>query len=170
MPLHADALKKLYFFAVILLLALPAYGHGAQVSWAMEGDSVHIRASFDDGLPMSEAQVSVFTASAPTVPCITGLTDDNGSFLFFADASESTDWDVQVRKAGHGDIIHFSLADETVIEPSSQGFSVMQIVLMSASIVWGFIGTALFFSSKKTKTKANSNGNGNGNGNGTGKA
>lgn len=147
--MYADALKKLYFFAVILLLAFPVYGHGAQVTWAMEGDSVHIRASFDDGLPMSSAQVSVFTSSALTVPYLTGLTDDNGSFLFFPDASASTDWDVQVRKAGHGDIIHFSLADNSVIEYSERGFSVMQIVLMSACVVWGFIGTALFFASKR---------------------
>jgi len=125
------------------------------VTWVMEGDSVHIRASFDDGLPMSEAQVSVFTATTPTVPHLTGLTDDDGSFLFFADASDATDWDVQVRKAGHGDIIHFSLADDSVIESCEAGFSVMQIVLMSACVVWGFIGTALFFSSKKTKANCN---------------
>lgn len=149
MPLHADALKKLFFLAVIFLLALPVYGHGAQMTWAMEGDSVHIRASFDDGLPMSSAQVSVFTASAPTVPCLTGLTDENGSFLFFPDASQSKDWDVQVRKAGHGDIIHFSLSADSVTETCEQGFSVLQIVLMSACVVWGFIGTALFFASKR---------------------
>ena len=166
MPLHANALDRIFFFAVILLLAFPVYGHGAQVTWTMEGDSVHISAFFDDGQPMSSAQVSVFTASAPTVPYLTGLTDANGSYLFFPDVSESTDWDVQVRKAGHGDIIHFSLADQSAIENSQRGLSVMQIVLMSACVVWGFIGTALFFSSKKTKT----NGNGSGNGKGMGKA
>ena len=153
--MHADALNKLCFIAVILLFALPvAYGHGAQITWVMQGDSIHIWASFDDGQPMSSAQVTVFSGAAPSVAFLTGLTDSEGAFSFLPDAEQSTDWDVQVRKAGHGDIIHFSLSDHSVTESCEQGFSVMQIVLMSACVIWGFIGTALFFASKKAKEKA----------------
>jgi hypothetical protein len=34
---------------------------------------------------------------------------------------------------------------------SSGGFTSFQIILMSASVIWGFVGTALYFSSKRTQ-------------------
>jgi hypothetical protein len=34
---------------------------------------------------------------------------------------------------------------------STGGFTSLQIMLMSASVIWGFVGTALYFSSKKTQ-------------------
>ena len=153
--MYCNLLKKLSFCAV-LVFAVPVFGHGAQVTWTMEGDSIHIRALFDDGQPMTGAQVTVFSGAAPSVAYQTGLTDDEGTFAFLPDAEQSTDWDVQVRKAGHGDIIHFSLTEESDTTPQKKGFSILQIILMSLCVVWGFIGTALFFASKRKISNAHS--------------
>lgn len=146
--MHCSPLEKLAFCAV-LFFALPLYGHGAVIIWETQNDSIYVRASFDDGQPMSEAQVTVFSGAAPSVAFETGLTDENGAFSFLSQIEESTDWDVQVRKAGHGDIVHITLDGESQTQSAQIGFSTLQIILMSLCVVWGFIGTSLFFASKR---------------------
>jgi len=147
--LHTNSLKIVF---LLLIITLPVYAHGANISWEMKDDSVHIEAMFDNGTPMGSAQVTVFSASAPTVVYTSGITDENGQFTFLPDKEMSLNWDVQARKAGHGDIIHFTLGNEDRSASVQAGFTTLQIILMSVSIVWGFIGTALFFASKKKET------------------
>ncbi|NOQ22770.1 MAG: carboxypeptidase regulatory-like domain-containing protein [Candidatus Aegiribacteria sp.] len=154
MSLCNNPLKSFLFSAVLLILSAPVFGHGALVTWEVLEDSVHISALFDDGQPMDKAQVSVFSGAAPSVPYIIGMTDEHGEFAFMPDKEESLNWDVQVRLAGHGDIVHISLAEDSAADAEQGGFSTLQIVLMSACVVWGFIGTALFFTSKREKYNA----------------
>ena len=149
MLLHTNTLKSIL---LLLTIAVPVYGHGAHLYWEMNGDSVKVTAAFDDGQPMDGAQVTVFSEAAPTVAYTSGIADENGEFTFLPDAQISQNWDVQARKAGHGDIIHFSLTEDDDDELiTGKNFTVLQIVIMSASVVWGFIGTALFFASKRKK-------------------
>ena len=136
------------------MLTAPVFGHGARVIWELQGDSVHISASFDDGQPLNRAQVTVFSGAAPSIPYLTGMTDENGEFAFLPDKEESLNWDVQVRSAGHGDMVHLSLTEEPVINDEKGRFSTLQIVLMSACVVWGFVGTAFFFASKRDRFNA----------------
>ena len=156
MSLHSDPVKGLLLVAALLLTALPVLGHGARVIWEIQGDSVHISAAFDDGMPMDQAQVTVFSGAAPSVPYTSGLTDENGEFTFLPDLEQSLAWDVQVRKAGHGDMVHFSLDGSTDSRIDQGAFTTLQIILMSACVVWGFIGTALFFASKRKGQNAHS--------------
>jgi len=143
--------KNILLTAVLFLVTAPVFGHGARVIWEIQGDSVHIAASFDDGQPLDRAQVTVFSGAAPSVPYIVGVTDENGEYSFLPDREESLDWDVQVRSAGHGDIVHLSLAEESIVHTEQGIFTTLQIVLMSACVIWGFVGTALFFASRRKK-------------------
>ncbi|RKZ10148.1 carboxypeptidase regulatory-like domain-containing protein [Candidatus Fermentibacteria bacterium] len=149
--MHGNPVKILLSSAVFLMLTAPVFGHGARVVWELQGDSVHISASFDDGQPLSRAQVTVFSGAAPSVPHIVGMTDENGEFSFLPDREESLNWDVQVRSAGHGDMVHLSLTEEPAVESEQGTFSTLQVVLMSACVVLGFVGTALFFASRRKK-------------------
>ncbi|MBN2587714.1 MAG: hypothetical protein JXA64_02345 [Candidatus Fermentibacteraceae bacterium] len=144
-------IASITLFLVLLTGASPAGAHGARVIWEFRGDSVFVSAAFDDGMPMDSAQVTVFSGAAPSEPWLTGFTDDRGGFAFLPDRSESSNWDVQVRKAGHGDIVHLSLESDTVNSGSGGGLSALQTVLMSACVVWGFIGTAFFFASRRKR-------------------
>ncbi len=144
--MHSNTLIKILLF---LITTFPVYGHGANLYWEMHGDSVFVTATFDDGTPMNAAQVTVFSGAAPLVPYTSGIADENGEFAFLPDAELSLNWDVQARKAGHGDMIHFSLTEKTEVINAQRGFTTLQIILMSVSIVWGFIGTALFFATKR---------------------
>lgn len=135
---------------VILGAASSAAAHGSRVTWELDGGSVLITAAFDDGTPMDSAQVTVFSGAEPEVPWLVSRTDDLGTFRFMPDRELSLRWDVQVRKAGHGDIVSISL-DPDAAASAGTGFSPLQIALMAACVVWGFTGTAFFFASRRKR-------------------
>jgi nickel transport protein len=107
--------------------------------------AVQIQATFDTGEPMAGGQVTVYAPDDPSTPWLTGVCDEEGRFVFAPDPGKPGTWDVQVRQAGHGDMVHIEI-DEGTATSSGGGLSTSQILLMAASVAWGCIGTALFFS------------------------
>lgn len=136
----------IYFFAIALILSLPgtACAHGVKVDYSMKS-AVEITASYDTGDPMSEGQVAVYAPDDPATPFTTGKCDEQGRFVFTPDPSKPGIWDVQVRLAGHGGVAHISVGEEGAAAAGSTGYKPLQIILMAACVIWGFIGTALFF-------------------------
>lgn len=189
-PLAMLSALLLVGFVVALVVGLPAvaHAHGAVVDFEKDAEAVQVKALFDNGEPMSGAQVAVYAPGDTSSPWVSGTTDQEGRFFFVPDASKGGSWDVEVRKAGHGDTIEVPVqqADEGTAEtgegrtPNAShdtpntgqggaagedvdavaskeatgqggtGFGPLQIALMGALGVWGFIGTALFFARKKT--------------------
>ena len=133
---------------VIILLPMHAYAHGARIEYK-SSMAIEIVAKFDSGEPMDGAQVVVYAPDAPSTPWLTGICDGEGRFTFTPDSEKPGTWDVQVRQAGHGDIIHIPVGEGTVSTASSGGYSVLQIVLMSVCVIWGIVGTALYLSRRK---------------------
>lgn len=134
---------------IMLVLALAtlagiAGAHGAKISYTIDL-AINLVAEFDSGEPMANAQVTVYGPADPAAPWLTGETDDAGRFTFVPDPAQVGTWDVQVRTAGHGDIVHIPLGEGAALSGST-GYTTPQIVLMAASVIWGFVGTALFFS------------------------
>jgi nickel transport protein len=142
---------KLVLPFVILILAsvstTTVLAHGAKIEYTINM-VVEIMAAYDSGEPMADAQVTVYAPTDLETPWLTGTTDDEGRFTFAPDSEIAGTWDVQVRQAGHGDIVHIAIG-EGVASTGSTGFTTLQIVLMSASVIWGFVGTALYFSRRK---------------------
>jgi nickel transport protein len=116
---------------------------------------------------MSEGQVTVYAPDDPKTPWLTGLCDGEGRFVFAADSTRPGTWEIQVRQAGHGDSLKIPITADTVQEIESNNgdsqtvrgmgitrvvsgggdsYSTGQIVLMAASVAWGLVGTALYFS------------------------
>lgn len=144
--------------------------HGATVSYTATTQTVtvvEIHATFDSGEPMSGAQVAIFSPADPATPWSTGTCDNNGSFSFLPDPAIPGTWEVQVRQSGHGSIVYVEVGGGTdvgqengphqtsaapstaaaasTISGTSGGYSPLQYVVMGASVVWGLVGTALFF-------------------------
>ncbi len=142
-----------YWIVVILAMiaaitnATTTLAHGVVIDYNVNV-GVEIIAAFDSGEIMDQAQVSIFAPNDLANPWLVGTTDDQGRFFFTPDPKIAGTWDVQVRKAGHGEIIHIPIEGGTVLTNSS-GFTGMQIFIMSASVIWGLIGTALYFSGRK---------------------
>jgi len=141
--------KSLLLLTALLVLGLatPSYAHGAKIEYTLNM-TVEIQATYDNGDPMDEAQVTVYAPDDPSTPWLTGTCDKEGRFTFTPDTSMPGTWDVQVRKAGHGDMVHIPVGEQGATSGST-GYTPLQYLLMGATTVWGFVGTALFFSRPK---------------------
>lgn len=147
-----------------------AHAHGALIKYKM-APAVALQAMYDDGEPMAKAQIIVYAPSNPVEPWLTAMTDEKGHFTFVPDQSIHGEWAVQARQAGHGAMAHINIggdaasSDDAADTPNtgteqiaaaqqtsqmqSTGHTPMQRWLMTASVIWGFIGTGLFFSRKR---------------------
>ena len=142
---------KKWLLPLVLLLALmtttTVMAHGAKIEYTLS-TAVQITAEYDSGEPMNAAQVSVYAPNDPGTVWLSGVTDEEGRFTFTPDPALPGTWDIQVRQAGHGDIVHIPIG-AGVASAGGTGFTAMQIVLMGACVVWGFVGTALYFARRK---------------------
>jgi nickel transport protein len=107
-----------------------AFAHGARIEYTLSTD-VTLVALYDTGEPLAGGQVTVYAPNDPATPWLTGACDDEGRFAFTPDSDEPGTWDVQVRQAGHGDIVHIPIGAGTA-SSGGGGFSPAQIALMAA--------------------------------------
>jgi nickel transport protein len=128
-------------------LTMTASAHGARIEYQISM-AVEIHATYDTGEPMAGGQVAVYAPDDPSTPWLTGVCDEEGRFSFTPDSSRPGTWDVQVRQSGHGDMVHIPIG-EGVAVAGGTGYTPLQIVLMAVCVIWGFVGTALFFSRRR---------------------
>ena len=167
-------MKQSSFLLFLLLngvLLEPSWAHGSQIKY-YQTSAIAIQASFEDGTPMANAQAVVYSPQDPTTPWLTGMTDEEGQFTFVPDSSLSGNWDVKIRQSGHGDIVSIPVVEGRIVSnlkeqsatletsktresleisatgavPSNQDFTPWQKLMMTLTSVWGFVGTAFFFS------------------------
>lgn len=144
--------RKLLIMLIISLLSLGvanmAYAHGVKITH-QANMAFDISAAFDTGEQLEGAQVTIFAPDNPSKPWSTGVCDKNGHFTFTPDFSKPGNWAVQVRKGGHGGLIHISVGEDMAASGST-GYTALQMVLMAGCVVWGLVGTGLFFSRRKS--------------------
>ena len=167
--------KRKLTFMLLLAIGLAwlstttaVFAHGATIAYeTRDATVVEIQATFDTGEPMAHGQVAIFAPDDPLNPWQTGTCDDQGRFSFVPDTSKPGTWEIQVRQAGHGDIVYVEIENEQASDtpsmnaspdggatvgqsqPGSGGYTPLQIVLMGGCVTWGFVGTALFFAKRK---------------------
>ncbi|AFZ48040.1 hypothetical protein Cyast_2090 [Cyanobacterium stanieri PCC 7202] len=171
--------NKLFCFTSALIISLlitpvKTFAHGVVLDYE-KVDAIALIAQYDTGEPMSNAQVVVYAPNNPDEPYLQGVADENGNFTFTPDKTITGNWTVRVRTAGHGSIINIPVesTSETVASENtdhdsneistenntsetqsptprqSSSPNTSQRLLMAVSGVWGFVGTALFFSRSK---------------------
>ena len=140
-------------YPLVLLLAgwgslatvAPTFAHGAKLEY-QPITGIEIQARYDSGEPMKAAQVNIYTPNNPSQPWQTGVTDDNGRFVFTPDPSQPGNWEVMVRQAGHGDVLAIPVGEgATPATPGEPAAAGVPRWVSIAAMVWGFMGTALFF-------------------------
>jgi nickel transport protein len=166
----------------ILILALTfgfsyaqkGLAHGSHIKYEST-DAIEIKATYDSGEPMANAQVTVYNPKDIANPWLKGLTNEKGEFVFIPDYSITGNWEVKVRQAGHGNIINIPIKPITTTEikdeekPNNNSgkmenskeiklsssnnaeYTIQQKLIMAAMGIWGFVGTALYFSRKKVE-------------------
>ncbi|MFP4128455.1 MAG: hypothetical protein ACLFSF_05390 [Desulfonatronovibrio sp.] len=150
-------MNKIYFSlisALFLFLGgyVSVYAHGVVAGYS-EVPGIEINAAYDTGEPLAKGQVTVYAPDSPAKPWIKASLDQKGVFRFVPDYSIPGNWSIQVRQAGHGAMIHVPVDDSEIMkatEDSPAALSTFQFTLMILCVSWGFIGTALFFSKRKT--------------------
>jgi nickel transport protein len=153
-------MNRFYFFLTLPLLIFTTVpeavlAHGASIEYR-QSEAITIQAKYDDGKPMANAQVVIYAPSDRATPWLKGTTDQSGNFTFTPDSNPENvgDWDVKVRQSGHGDITSIPITEGKLAQENSQtqsssanaGYTSTQKIVMAAVGVWGFVGTALFFS------------------------
>jgi nickel transport protein len=152
--------RILLFLLLSSGLSQPVLAHGARIDY-QHTSAIVIRATYDDGTPMAKAQAIVYAPNDLATPWLKGMTDESGKFSFVPDPDLSGNWDVKVRQSGHGDIVSIALDKGTIAQEKTEqvdkgnsltnnnaNYSSGQKMIMAIAGVWGFIGTALFFSRK----------------------
>lgn len=150
--------------AAVAVLAVPGVAaHGtdvvATVSRQVEVElSVVVEATLHSGRPLAGAQVTVHAPGESEAPWLTGTSDDEGRFEFAPPAELAGLWEVRVAHRGHGGRVSVEVpaaggeADPAVVRAeasSSSHLTVLQRVVMGGCVVWGLLGTALFFSRRR---------------------
>lgn len=130
---------------------------------------MQVTAKYDNDQPMMNAQVVIYAPNNPSKIWGKGSTDEQGQFLFNPDRKITGNWTVKVRVAGHGQIITIPIKESSLIDNneeesqqnknsvmSQSNFTKLQTnetnplqkLVIAVTGVWGFVGTALFFSRK----------------------
>lgn len=127
--------------------------HGTDIGYNV-AMAVEMEARFDNGEPMTECQYTVYAPNDPATPWLSGKCDENGRFSFTPNTDITGNWAVSIRQAGHGEIVTVPIESGGTVAVADGGSS-LQTVLTGAATVWGFIGTALFFSARSTPSNKN---------------
>lgn len=130
-----------------LALAQPAIAHGANIT-TQTTEAIEIQATYDSGEPMGQAEVVIYAPNDPGTPWQTGMTNGAGRFSFVPDASQPGNWEVKVRQAGHGDLVTIPIDNQGTVTAVTTGTAPLPRWVAIASVVWGCVGTALFFTGR----------------------
>ncbi|WP_027389691.1 hypothetical protein [Chrysiogenes arsenatis] len=129
---------------VVIIAVFSAQAHGV-VTRVVTSTGVTVSARYDDATPIAHAQVNVYAPDNPRTPWLRGTTNDSGEFRFVPDHTIVGQWGVQIRQAGHGAMVHVEIGSQQNITVTSNELSSLQKGVMVLCVVWGSIGTALYF-------------------------
>lgn len=149
----SKALSSILFLLAVITTALfwfmtdvvpSADAHGTAITYTA---TFTVQGHFEGGDPMANAEVSVFTPDDPENAWEQGIADDEGRYTFTTVSDKPGDWAVSYRSAGHGDIAYIPVGTG-VASPSGLS-SGLQRAVMAAAVIWGFVGTALYFQARQ---------------------
>lgn len=124
------------------------FSHGAKLEYK-SNVTYEIKGSYDTGEPLSNAQVIVYAPSNPKIPFKKGFADGEGKYLLEFNPKDKGDYLVQFRKGGHGASITINNSDNVQRIKGDTGINFSQRIIMIACVLWGFVGTTLFFIARR---------------------
>ena len=88
------------------------------------------------------------------------MTDEEGNFIFAPDHYQPGYWEIKVRQAGHGNLVSVPFQVDKLensprkniskssyyLASTTRDYNPIQRGLMIGCVIWGFVGTSLFFS------------------------
>lgn len=106
-----------------LSIPVKALAHMVETNYFLN-DELEFQTTFSNGEPLKGADVMVYSPDNPTQPWAKGVTDSQGRFSFMPDENRSGEWEVTIRKQGHGDRLTIPVGENGVeFNQISQGES-----------------------------------------------
>ncbi|MEL7069200.1 MAG: carboxypeptidase regulatory-like domain-containing protein [Cyanobacteria bacterium J06581_3] len=111
--------KLLMLAAVVGVAAIPtrAMAHQVQTNYFINeqaGDRLELRTTFSNGQPLKNAKVTVYAPDQPFQARAIGQTDSQGRFTFTPDGQIDGDWEVNIERGGHQDILTVPVTEEGI--------------------------------------------------------
>ncbi|MEM8501917.1 MAG: carboxypeptidase regulatory-like domain-containing protein [Cyanobacteria bacterium P01_D01_bin.1] len=107
--------RKVLLIAAVAGLAIAptqAMAHQVQTNYVLDSqasgessDRLQLRTTFSNGQPLKGAKVKVYAPDQPYRVHAVGKTDSRGRFTFVPDQPISGDWEIDIKKEGHQDIV-----------------------------------------------------------------
>lgn len=134
---------------MLLISSSVVFAHGTQYE-IIQPKEISVKSSFGTGVPMANCDVLIFYPSSTKIDMKT-RTNNDGIFSFIPDKAGI--WSIQVRdKSGHGMRINLEIDEQFKLKSdnsTNNGISYIQKIIMAICVIWGFVGTALFFKRRK---------------------
>ena len=103
-----------------------AFAHQVQTNYILnsspfaaqsEADqTLELQTTFSNGQPLKGAKVKVYAPEQALRPFETGVTDGQGRYSFNPDESMTGEWEVQIQREGHGDILYVPVTENGIDE------------------------------------------------------
>lgn len=139
-----------WLILVLVAFAVASAHAHSVVTRVQTSTGVTVQALYDEGTPLAHAQVNVYAPNNARTPWQRGTTNDSGEFRFVPDPAIVGHWSVQIRQAGHGAMVHVEINEAQPVMAASNELSALQKGAMALCVVWGSIGTALYFSRRRS--------------------
>lgn len=116
--------RQVLIFAALLGVAIAptkAMAHQVQTNYILNSqagdgtsDRIELRTTFSNGQPLKGAKVKVYAPDQPYHVRAVGKTDAQGRFTFVPDEPISGDWEVNIEREGHQDILTVPVTEEGI--------------------------------------------------------
>lgn len=113
--------------AAVGMAAIPtqALAHQVQTNYILQNtpfaeqgvdQTLELQTTFSNGQPLKGAKVKIYSPEQSLRPVETGVTDSQGRYSFNPDESVTGEWEVQIQRQGHGDILYVPVTEEGIDE------------------------------------------------------
>ena len=119
--------NTLFMLAAVGMAAIPtkAFAHQVQTDYILKNtpfadqvqgsdQTLELQTKFSNGQPLKGAKVKVYSPEQSLVPYKTGVTDSQGRYSFNPDESIPGEWEVEIRRQGHADILYVPVTGDGV--------------------------------------------------------
>jgi nickel transport protein len=135
---------------LFVFFTLNMFSHGVSTKIINKG-IVGIRFAYEGGNPFSNVKVKIYSPDDASTPFIVASTDTAG-YVYFAPTKRG-EWIIVAKdEGGHAKRVNLNVDESFAVQSAASGnLNSLQKLILGIAVVWGFIGTALFFKSRKAK-------------------
>ncbi|MCK4798660.1 MAG: hypothetical protein KAT05_14880 [Spirochaetes bacterium] len=136
-------------FIYLIFSIISIYSHGVNCDFITNG--IGIKMHYDGGAPFSYAEVTLYSPDDYKNPYLKSQTDKQG--LYFFKPNKPGEWIILIRdKKGHGIRKNIKVGPDGLLvqlNKTSTRINLAQKIILAICVIWGMIGTALFFIRRK---------------------